>query len=283
VQALAALLQRAGFAATVSPQIQKDIWFKLWGNMTVNPISAFTGATTDRILNDDLVRGFVSAVMLEAKDIGARIGIPIDQQPEDRHAVTRKLGAFKTSMLQDVEAGKPVELDALVGGARAGPEDRRAHPLHRRAAGPGAGARAGAWAVLMTPPTRKLSGTAFATLLLIALMMGANHVAARLAFNHGVDVATAVTFRSAVTALVLAGLLLAQRRAAGVHGAPPACAAGHRPADRRAEPVPVFGRGAAAGGAGPAGLQHLPAVDGAVGAPVLRPPARARGAASPCR
>ena len=53
----------------------------------------------------------------------------------------------------------------------------------------------------MTPPTRKLSGTAFATLLLIALMMGANHVAARLAFNHGVDVATAVTFRSAVTAL----------------------------------------------------------------------------------
>ena len=55
----------------------------------------------------------------------------------------------------------------------------------------------------MTPPTRKLSGTAFATLLLIALMMGANHVAARLAFNHGVDVATAVTFRSAVTALVL--------------------------------------------------------------------------------
>ena len=114
VQALAALLQRAGFAATVSPQIQKDIWFKLWGNMTVNPISAITGATTDLIMNDDLVRSFISAVMLEAKDIGARIGIPIDQQPEDRHAVTRKLGAFKTSMLQDVEAGKAVELDALV-------------------------------------------------------------------------------------------------------------------------------------------------------------------------
>jgi 2-dehydropantoate 2-reductase len=52
--------------------------------------------------------------MLEAKEIGARIGIPIDQSPEDRHAVTRKLGAFKTSMLQDVEAGKAVEVDALV-------------------------------------------------------------------------------------------------------------------------------------------------------------------------
>ena len=73
-----------------------------------------TGATTDLILDDPLVRDFISQVMREAKEIGARIGIPIDQQPEDRHAVTRKLGAFKTSMLQDVEAGKPVELDALV-------------------------------------------------------------------------------------------------------------------------------------------------------------------------
>lgn len=118
VQALAALLQRAGFNATVSPQIQKDIWYKLWGNMTVNPVSALTGATTDRILGDELVRGFISAVMLEAKAIGERIGIPIDQQPADRHAVTLKLGAFKTSMLQDVEALKPVELDALVSAVR---------------------------------------------------------------------------------------------------------------------------------------------------------------------
>ncbi|MDM7943708.1 MAG: 2-dehydropantoate 2-reductase [Hydrogenophaga sp.] len=114
VAALAELLQRAGLNATVSPQIQKDVWYKLWGNMTVNPVSALTGATTDRILGDDLVRGFISSVMLEARAIGARIGIPIDQQPEDRHAVTLKLGAFKTSMLQDVTARKPVELDALV-------------------------------------------------------------------------------------------------------------------------------------------------------------------------
>jgi 2-dehydropantoate 2-reductase len=114
VAALAELLRRAGLNATVSPQIQKDVWYKLWGNMTVNPVSALTGATTDRILGDPLVRDFISRVMLEAKDIGARIGIPIDQQPEDRHAVTLKLGAFKTSMLQDVQAHKPVELDALV-------------------------------------------------------------------------------------------------------------------------------------------------------------------------
>ena len=114
VMQLAALLQAAGFEASVSEQIQKDVWYKLWGNMTLNPISALTGATTDRILDDELVRGFVSSVMLEAKEIGARIGIPIEQQPEDRHAVTRKIGAFKTSMLQDFEAGKPLELDALV-------------------------------------------------------------------------------------------------------------------------------------------------------------------------
>ena len=113
-----ALLSRAGFTASLSPQIQKDIWYKLWGNMTVNPVSGITGATTDLILNDDLVRGFISSVMLEAKAIGAQLGIAIDQQPEDRHAVTRKLGAFKTSMLQDVEAGKPIELDALVSAVR---------------------------------------------------------------------------------------------------------------------------------------------------------------------
>ena len=114
VQQLVALLEKAGLETVLSEQIQKDAWYKLWGNMTVNPVSAFTGATTDRILDDALVREFISRVMLEAREIGGRIGIPIEQLPEDRHQVTRKLGAFKTSMLQDVEAGKPVEIDALV-------------------------------------------------------------------------------------------------------------------------------------------------------------------------
>ncbi|MDR6534318.1 2-dehydropantoate 2-reductase [Variovorax soli] len=113
-QRLEALLEQAGFEARLSPRIQKDVWYKLWGNMTVNPISALTGATTDLILNDELVRGFISTIMLEAREIGERIGVPIAESPDDRHAVTRKLGAFKTSMLQDVEAHRPVELDALV-------------------------------------------------------------------------------------------------------------------------------------------------------------------------
>ncbi len=112
--AVAECLRAAGIDVALSEQIQKDAWYKLWGNMTVNPVSALTGATTDLILGDELVRGFISGVMLEAREIGARIGIPIDQQPEDRHAVTLKLGAFRTSMLQDVDAGRPVELDALV-------------------------------------------------------------------------------------------------------------------------------------------------------------------------
>jgi 2-dehydropantoate 2-reductase len=115
LQSLAGLLQRCGFAVTLSDCIQRDIWYKLWGNMTMNPISALTGATCDRILDDELVRGFVSAVMREAAELGARIGCPVDQTPEQRHAVTRKLGAFKTSMLQDAEAGRRIELAALVG------------------------------------------------------------------------------------------------------------------------------------------------------------------------
>ena len=115
---LAGLLAEAGFATTVSGRIQREVWFKLWGNMTINPVSALTGATGDRILDDPLVRGFCNAVMLEAQAVGRAIGIDIEQTPEQRHAVTRQLGAFKSSMLQDAEAGRPLELDALVGAVR---------------------------------------------------------------------------------------------------------------------------------------------------------------------
>ncbi len=114
LDALAELLRAAGFEIDVSPCIQQDIWFKLWGNMTMNPVSALTGATSDRILDDPLVRAFILRAMAEAQAIGARIGCPIAQSSEDRHVVTRQLGAFKTSMLQDVEAGRAIELDALV-------------------------------------------------------------------------------------------------------------------------------------------------------------------------
>ena len=118
LERVAALLQRAGFDVTRSGCVQRDVWFKLWGNMTMNPISALTGGTVDRVLDDPLVRALASAVMLEAQAIGAAIGLPIDQTPEQRHEVTRRLGAFKTSMQHDLEAGRPLELDALVGAVR---------------------------------------------------------------------------------------------------------------------------------------------------------------------
>jgi 2-dehydropantoate 2-reductase len=118
VRAVAAMLSSADFDVEVSPCIQRDVWYKLWGNMTMNPVSAFTGATVDKVLDDPLVNGFCLGVMREAAAIGARIGCPIEQSGQDRNAITRKLGAFKTSMLQDVEAGRPVEIDVLLSAVR---------------------------------------------------------------------------------------------------------------------------------------------------------------------
>lgn len=114
VRTLAQLLSAASLEVELSTSIQSDIWFKLWGNMTMNPVSAITGATCDQILDDPLVNRFCLDVMAEAARIGKRIGCPVSQSGEERNAVTRKLGAFKTSMLQDALAGRAIELDALV-------------------------------------------------------------------------------------------------------------------------------------------------------------------------
>jgi 2-dehydropantoate 2-reductase len=118
VRRLGELLTRAGFEVTCSTRIRYDIWYKLWGNMTMNPVSALTAATADRVLDDELVRAFCAAAMREAAAVGACIGCAVRESTEDRFAVTRKLGAFKTSMLQDVEASRTIELDALVGAVR---------------------------------------------------------------------------------------------------------------------------------------------------------------------
>ncbi len=142
VRELAALLTRAGFDATVSADVRRDIWYKLWGNMTMNPVSAITGATVDRVLADPLVMAFCSQAMREASAVGARIGCAIEQTPEDRHVITRRLGSFKPSMLQDVEAGRALELDAIVArGARDRSARRRRHAEHRCAARPDAAVR----------------------------------------------------------------------------------------------------------------------------------------------
>lgn len=110
VQALAG----AGFQAEAHADIRQAIWYKLWGNMTMNPVSALTGAESHRIIDDPQVLGFMLGTMTEAAAIGAQIGCAIDQSGEDRMAIARQLGAFKTSMLQDLLAGRALEIDALV-------------------------------------------------------------------------------------------------------------------------------------------------------------------------
>lgn len=114
VESIASALSAAGLAVELSDHIQRDVWYKLWGNMTINPISALTRATGDLILADPRTRAFATRCMLEAAEIGGRIGLHIDEDPEQRHHVTEKLGAFRTSMLQDVEAGKALEIDAIL-------------------------------------------------------------------------------------------------------------------------------------------------------------------------
>ncbi len=113
--ALGYLFREARLAGEAVADIRRAIWYKLWGNMTANPISALTLATADRILASDETRSFMLRCMAEAADIGAAIGCPISESGEDRLRITATLGAFKTSMLQDVELGRPIELDALLG------------------------------------------------------------------------------------------------------------------------------------------------------------------------
>jgi 2-dehydropantoate 2-reductase len=114
VRAVCAALAEAGFEAEPSTDVRREVWYKLWGNMTMNPVSALTGAESTAILDDPLVHAYMMRTMAEAAAIGARIGCPISQSGEERMGLARKLGSFKTSMLQDALAGRPIELDALV-------------------------------------------------------------------------------------------------------------------------------------------------------------------------
>jgi 2-dehydropantoate 2-reductase len=118
VEALAALFEDAGIRVEQSRAVRQAIWYKLWGNATLNPLSALTRVTADRLIADPAIRAFLLAGMAELAAVGAAIGCAISQSGEDRLAVTKRLGAFKTSMLQDLEAGRALELDALLGAPR---------------------------------------------------------------------------------------------------------------------------------------------------------------------
>ena len=115
IMALAGVLQAAGFKAPVRPRIRDEIWVKLWGNMAFNPLSALTGATLDRLTGRADLRALARTMMLEgqavAEALGVRFAIDVDKRIEG----AAEVGVHKTSMLQDLERGRPMEIDALLG------------------------------------------------------------------------------------------------------------------------------------------------------------------------
>lgn len=112
---LAAALAAGGFDVEPTPAIRAEIWTKLWGNMNMNPLSALTGSTAEQLLDDPYTQHLALRMMEEAAVIGAKLGLHTGMSGPERIAVTRKLGAFKTSMLQDFEAGRPLEIGPILG------------------------------------------------------------------------------------------------------------------------------------------------------------------------
>ena len=107
-------LRKAGLRAPIRSEIRNDIWVKLWGNLCFNPISALTHATLDVIATDPGTRDIARAMMLEAQAIGERLGVRFGVDVDKRIAGAAAVGQHKTSMLQDLERGRPLEVDALV-------------------------------------------------------------------------------------------------------------------------------------------------------------------------
>ena len=115
VQRVAASFERAGFKSPVLDDIRSEIWLKLWGNLTFNPISALSHATLEGICRYPLTRALAASMMGEAEHVANKLGISFRVSLEKRIAGAESVGAHKTSMLQDIEAGRAPEIDALVG------------------------------------------------------------------------------------------------------------------------------------------------------------------------
>ena len=113
-QALSQLLKSSGLKAPVRPRIRDEIWIKLWGNCSLNPLSALTGATLEDMCRDSGTSHILRQVMLEAQAAAEATGIKFSIDVDKRMAGAEAVGAHKTSMLQDLEMGRPMEIDALV-------------------------------------------------------------------------------------------------------------------------------------------------------------------------
>jgi 2-dehydropantoate 2-reductase len=109
-------LTGAGFEVIVTETIEKEFWVKLLGNVSFNPVSALTVSTADRLIQDRHVKDYMISIMREVLAIGRAVGVDADIDPEARIDMARALGKFKTSMLQDLEAGKSLEIDGLLAG-----------------------------------------------------------------------------------------------------------------------------------------------------------------------
>lgn len=118
IDRLCTLFANSGIRCDSTDNVRRAIWYKLWGNATINPLSALTRSTADKLLDDPDLRSFMAEAMDELAAVGAAIDCPISESAENRMAVTARLGAFKSSMLQDVEARRPIELEALLGAPR---------------------------------------------------------------------------------------------------------------------------------------------------------------------
>jgi len=114
IESLSQALINANMKAPVRPRIRDEIWIKLWGNLSFNPISSLTCATLEEIAGDEGTRSVVGAMMIEAKAVGEALGVNFPISVEKRINGAGAVGAHKTSMLQDLELGRPMEIDALV-------------------------------------------------------------------------------------------------------------------------------------------------------------------------
>ena len=112
---LGKLLTSAGIKSPVRPNLRNEIWLKLWGNLSFNPVSVLTGGLLADLATDSGTRRVIHAMMTEAQRVGEALGVSFAVSIEERMDMAAKVGAHRTSMLQDVEAGRPTELEALLG------------------------------------------------------------------------------------------------------------------------------------------------------------------------
>jgi len=112
--ALSQALAAAGLKAPVRPRIRDEIWVKLWGNLSFNPISALTHATLDVLCTDPGTRAVARGMMVEAQEIAEKLGVKFPIDVDRRIDGGAAVGAHRTSMWQDLDAGRPMEIDALV-------------------------------------------------------------------------------------------------------------------------------------------------------------------------